>query len=119
MVLQFLKLGDYLFFMDGIAKYIDSSFLLKEILETYLQLRLHFQKLGFSEEDLENPPTYTTVMINGFEKIGNLNKRLKSDVNDFFGGIDDSEYTTYIMDRFKKINELTPLSKDGYNKGRN
>lgn len=109
---------DYLFFMDGIAKYIDSSFLLKEILETYLQLRLHFQELGFSEKDLENPPTYTLNMINGFEKIGHLNKRLKSQINDFFGNIDDSEYSSYIMDRFKKINELTPLSEDGNNKGR-
>jgi hypothetical protein len=49
--------------------FINEYFILRKLLETYLELRQHFQELDFSENDLESPPTYTEKMM---KKINEL-----------------------------------------------
>ena len=46
--------------------FINEYFILRKLLETYLELRQHFQELDFSENDLESPPTYTEKMMTLF-----------------------------------------------------
>ena len=52
-------------------KFLEDSFTLRQLLDTYLELRQHFQELGFSEDQLEKPPHYTRKMMNLFHKFDN------------------------------------------------
>lgn len=98
--------------------YLNESLTVREILNIYLKLRQHFQEIGFSENDLAKPPTHTSTMIDLFSDFGNARSTLLRDVNSYGFDMTNSELTEYLKPLLEKINELTPLSKDGYNKGR-
>ena len=49
--------------MKPFEKYLNNSPLLRDLLEIYLELRQHLQEMGFSESELDNPPTYTFKMM--------------------------------------------------------
>jgi hypothetical protein len=99
--------------MKPYEKFLEDSFTLREILNTYLELRQHFQELGFSEPQLEKPPSYTPTMMRLFHKFGDARDTLLNDVNSY--GVDMS----YLTPLLKKINELTPLKENGYHKRSN
>ena len=92
---------------------------LRELLDTYLELRQHFQELGFSEDELSKPPTYTTKMMSLFHRFEDVRKHLLSTIKSYGFEITFDELMNYIKPLMEKINELTPLSKDGYNQRRN
>ena len=69
--------------MKPYEKFLNESLGLKEIIEIYLQLRQHFQELGFSEEDLVSPPTYTALMMNLHQKFQATQKALFQQVKDY------------------------------------
>ena len=105
--------------MKPFELYLNESLTLRELLNTYLELRQHFQELGFSEGDLENPPTYTSKMMTLFDKFGNLRSHLLKNIRAYGFDMTLDEFTEYITPLMEKINELTPLSKHGYNQRRN
>lgn len=100
-------------------KFLENSFSLRELLDTYLALRLHFQELGFSENDLAKPPTYTTTMMKLFHKFEDARSSLLKDANSYGLDMTWDELIGHIQPLMSNINELTPLSKNGYNQGRN
>jgi hypothetical protein len=99
--------------------YLNESFTLKKLLETYLELRQHFQELGFSEPQLEKPPTYTPTMMRLFHKFGDERDTLLNDVKSYGFDMSFDELTTYLTPLLSKINELTPLKENGNNKRSN
>jgi len=99
--------------------YLNESFTLKKILETYLELRQHFQELGFSEPQLEKPPKYTPTMMRLFHKFGDERDTLLNDANSYGFDMSFDELTAYLTPLLKKINELTPLKENGNNQRSN
>ncbi len=94
--------------------FLNESFGLKELVEIYLKLRQHFQELGFSEKDLENPPTHTPLMMSLFHKFGDTQKALFQQVKDYGFNINWNEFTKYMQPILNKIDEITPLSHVNY-----
>jgi hypothetical protein len=94
--------------------FLNESLGLKELVEIYLQLRRHFQELGFSEKDLKKPPTHTPLMMSLFHKFGDTQKALFRQVKDYGFNIDWNEFTNYMKPILTKIDEITPLSHVNY-----
>ena len=105
--------------MKSYEIYLNESFTLKKLLETYLELRQHFQELGFSEDQLEKPPTYTPNMMRLFSEWVDERDTLLKDVNAYGFDMSFDELTTYLTPLLKKINELTPLKENGNNQRSN
>jgi len=97
--------------------FLDGNGRLKELLEIYLELRLHFQELGFSEKQLEKPPVHTNKMMKLFHMFGDYQKALFQQVKNYGLDITWKEFTDYIEPLLKKINELTPLAEYGNQEG--
>ena len=91
----------------------------RDILDSYLELRQHFQEIGFSESDLENPPSYTGKMMNLHSYIQKVKNELWNKTLSFGVPIRQGEYDNFLLAKMQKINEITPLNKDGYNKRNN
>ena len=100
--------------MKPYEKFLNESIGLKELLEIYLRLRQHFQDMGFSEKDLENPPTYTPMMMDLHHKFGQKQKALLKQVNDYGFDVSMEEFIEYMKPILSKINEITPLSHVDY-----
>jgi hypothetical protein len=105
--------------MKPFENFLSHSSGLREMLDIYLELRQHFQELGFSEEDLKSPPTYTQKMMSLFHKFGDTQKALFQQVKDYGFDIDWNNFTDYTTILLSKIDELTPLKENGNNKRRN
>lgn len=107
--------------MKPFEKFLNNVLGTKELLEIYLELRQHFQELGFSEDDLENPPTYTEKMMKLFHKFGDTQKALFKQINDYGFDTTFTEFMDYMKPLMKKVDELTPLKEkeNGNNKRRN
>jgi len=105
--------------MKPFEKFLNDTLGTKELIETYLELRQEFQRLGFSENDLEKPPTYSPMMMRLFHKFGDTRDALLKDVNSYGFDMSFSELTAYLTPLLKKINELTPLKENGYHKRSN
>jgi hypothetical protein len=103
--------------MKPFELYLNES--LTELLNTYLELRQHFQQLGFSESDLEKPPMYSPMMMRLFHKFGDARDSLLKDSKSYGFDITFNELSEYLEPLMKKINDLTPLNKDGNIKRRN
>jgi hypothetical protein len=85
---------------------------LRQLLDIYLELRKHFQEMGFSESDLDDPPTYTIKMMGLHEKFSHKLNSLHNYIKDYGFDISREELVNYIQPLLMNINELTPL-KDG------
>jgi hypothetical protein len=83
-------------------------------LETYLELRKHFQEMGFSEQDLEKVPVMTVELFKLQDQFHYLKHRLLYDANAYGFDVSDEELRDYLHPLLQNINELTPLSNDGY-----
>ena len=105
--------------MKPFENFLSHSSGLREMLDIYLELRQHFQELGFSEEDLKSPPTYTQKMMSLFHKFGDTQKALFQQVKDYGFDIDWNNFTDYTTILLSKIDELTPLKENGNNERRN
>ena len=105
--------------MRPFEKFLNDSLGTKELLEIYLQLRTHFQEIGFSESDLVNPPTYTNGMFMLQKRFQSSMNALLNQVNAYGFEVSRAELQQYIQPLLQKINELTPLSENGYHEGGN
>jgi hypothetical protein len=104
--------------MKPFEKFLSNSSALRELLDLYLELRQHLQELGFSESELDNPPTYTIKMMNLQERFQNRFNSLIRLIKDYGFDVSKEEVQYYVMPLLQKINDLTPL-KDGNNKRNN
>ena len=103
--------------MKPYEKFLHDRVGLRHLLEIYLELRQHFQEMGFSESDLEKPPTYTDKMMRLFHKFGDTQKALFQQVKDYGLDISRNEFSEYIAPILAKIDQLTPLSHGNNERG--
>ena len=89
------------------------------MLDTYLELRLHLQEEGFSQESLERVTRPTIKMMTLREKFIEKKNALFKQIKDYGFEIHQGELTEYIQPLLNKIDELTPLKENGNNKRRN
>ena len=82
--------------MRPYEKFLHDRVGLRHLLEVYLELRQHFQEIGFSESDLEQPPTYTDKMMMLFHKFGDTQKALFKQVNDYGFDVEWIEFGNFI-----------------------
>lgn len=88
---------------------IQDSLALRQLLDTYMELRQHFQELNFKESDLDDPPTYTTKMMNLHDRFSGRFNTLHKLISDYGFEISRDELRDHIKPLLLKINELIPL----------
>ena len=111
-VLYIQKVFIIFIFMKPFEKYLTHSSHLRDLLDIYLRLRQHLQEMGFSESELDSPPTYTFKMMSLQEKFNNEFNEVVRFIQNYGFDATRDEIADFIMPQLLKINELTPL-KDG------
>jgi hypothetical protein len=94
--------------MKPYEKYLSHTTKLQDLLDIYLSIRMIVKDLGWSEQDLENPPFYPNNLMSAFQRFEEKNKYLFNDTKSFTN-VSWNEYLSYIQPLMKKIDELTPL----------
>ena len=100
--------------MKPFEKFLDGNSSVRELLDTYLELRMHLQQIGLSEKDLESPPIYTTKMMQLQDRFNNKKNTLFRLIKDYGFDIQHNELVSYLMPLLNKINDITPLSDVDY-----
>ena len=101
--------------MKHYKKYITTLKADKDVLETYRDLRKAFQREGWTEKDLNNPPHYPNDIMKNFQKFSDLRDKLFFELKGFFSDIDHNEFVDYLTDKMKLIDIEIPL-EDGSKK---
>jgi len=104
--------------MKPFEKFLEHSSFLRELLDNYLELRIHLQEEGYSQEELERVIRPTMTMMRLREEFISKKNALFKQIKDYGFEINQGELTAYIQPLLNKIDEITPL-KDGDNKRRN
>ena len=94
--------------MNPYEKYLSHTTKLQDLLDIYLSIRMIVKDLGWSEQDLENPPFYPNNLMSAFQRFEEKNKYLFNDTKQFTN-VSWNEYLSYVQPLMKKIDELTPL----------
>ena len=102
-----------------IDKFLENNVNLRGMLDTYLELRLHLQEEGYSQEALERVMRPTNKMIELRERFVSKKNSLFKQIKDYGFKINQGELSEYIQPLLNKIDELTPLKENGNNKRRN
>jgi hypothetical protein len=95
--------------MKPYEKYLSHTNKLQDLLDIYLTIRMIVKDLGWSEQDLENPPFYPNNLMSAFQRFEEKNKYLFNDTKSFTN-VSWNEYLSYVQPLMKKIDELTPLN---------
>ena len=91
---------------------------MRELLDTYLELRLHLQEEGFSQEQLKRFMQPTIKMMTLREKFTNKKNALFRQIKDYGFDVTNDELNEYILPLLSKIDDITPLN-NGNNERRN
>jgi hypothetical protein len=94
--------------MKPYEKYLSHTTKLQDLLDIYLSIRMIVKDLGWSEQDLENPPFYPNNLMSAFQRFEEKNNYLFNDTKSFTN-VSWNEYLSYVQPLMKKIDELTPL----------
>jgi len=105
--------------MNMIDKFLENNVNLRGMLDTYLELRLHLQEEGYSQEALVRVVRPTNKMIELRERFVSKKNSLFKQIKDYGFKINHGELSEYIQPLLNKIDELTPLKENGNNKRRN
>jgi len=101
--------------MKPFEKFLSHSSLVRELLDTYLELRTHLQEEGYSEKELERViPTWRMMLL--YEKFINTKNALFKQIKDYGFEIRLDDLIGYIQPLLNKIDEITPLKENGNNK---
>ena len=104
--------------MKPFEKFLESSVTMRELLDTYLELRLHLQEEGFSQEQLKRFMQPTIKMMTLREKFTNKKNALFRQIKDYGFDVTNDELNEYILPLLSKIDDITPLN-NGNNERRN
>jgi hypothetical protein len=98
-----------------IDKFLENNVTLRGMLDTYLELRLHLQEEGYSQEALERVVSPTKKMIRLRERFVSMKNSLFKQIKDYGFEINQGELTEYIQPLLNKIDDITPLKEYGDN----
>ena len=103
--------------MKPFEKFLESSVTLRELLDTYLELRQHLQEMGFSQEQLSRFMQPTVKMMSLREKFTNKKNALFRQIKDYGFEIEVDDLNEYITPILANIDQLTPLSHGNNERG--
>lgn len=89
-----------------------------KLLDYYLELREEFQRLGYTEKQLEKIQNAPPKIWNLHSLIGINATKLRQIISDFGFDVSRDEFNEFIQKKLKEINDITPL-KNGDNTGNN
>ena len=98
-----------------IDKFLENNVNLRGMLDTYLELRLHLQEKGYSQDALEQVAYPTNKMIELRERFVSKKNSLFKQIKDYGFKINHGELSEYIQPLLNKIDEITPLKEYGDN----
>ena len=79
----------------------------------YTKLRHSFQREGWGQKDLENPPYYPTDIMQNYQKFSFLKNELIENLTSILNNrVDEGLINDYIIERLKQIDLETPLKND-------
>jgi hypothetical protein len=102
--------------MKPFEKFLLHSSLVREMLDSYLELRQHLQEEGFTQKELERVTNPTLRMVLLYEKFNNKKNTLFRQIKDYGFDMRIDELIEYIQPLLNKIDEITPLKENGDNK---
>lgn len=95
--------------MDNWKKFVEDTLSAQEILQKYLELRLMFQDLGYTEKQLENISSGPGRIFEIGDEIGMLIRELKKQLRSFGFEVRDEDLSLYLRSIMNKIDLITPL----------
>jgi hypothetical protein len=101
--------------MNMIDKFLENNVSLRGMLDTYLELRLHLQEEGYSQEELERVVRPTNKMIELSERFTSKKNSLFKQIKAYGFEINQGELFEYIQPLLNKIDDITPLKEYGNN----
>jgi len=108
--IPYLKSGGFVFtLMDNWKKFVEDTLSAQEILQKYLELRIMFQELGYTEEQLKNISSGPERIFEIGNEIGMLISELKKQLRAFGFEVRDEDFRLYLQSIMNKINLITPL----------
>jgi hypothetical protein len=105
--------------MESWEKFANVLQLTKELEENYLKMRKFFQKEGWTEYDLKNPPYFTEELMRLHSNFAPKVQEIIQTIKDYGFNVDGTEVHHYIMDKLSHIDDITPLRKPNGNNKRN
>jgi len=108
--IPYLKSGGFVFtLMDNWKKFVEDTLSAQEILQKYLELRIMFQELGYTEEQLKNISSGPERIFEIGNEIGMLISELKKQLRAFGFEVRDEDFRLYLQSIMNKIDLITPL----------
>ena len=98
-----------------IDKFLENNVNLRGMLDTYLELRLHLQEKGYSQDALEQVAYPTNKMIELRERFVSKKNSLFKQIKAYGFEINQGELSEYIQPLLNKIDDITPLKENGNN----
>ncbi len=95
--------------MKGWEKFAETLDITKDLKETYHKIRKVFQREGWTEKDLKNPPYYPTDLMKNFQKFSNQRDEIFQTIRDYGFDIDHKGVTDYIQNKLRPIDDITTL----------
>jgi hypothetical protein len=101
--------------MEMWQKFANDRLELRELLDVYLEIRLYFKELGYTQEDLKSIRTAPNKLWSLKSILDRKQDDLLRKIYDYGFEIDFSKFSDFLREKYKKIDELTPLD-NGDNK---
>jgi len=95
--------------MKAWRKFVDSLELTKDLEQNYFDMRKIFQREGWTQKDLENPPYYPQDLMLLHLEFKQLIQEVDRTISDYGFNVDGNELHYYIMDKLSRIDDITPL----------
>jgi hypothetical protein len=96
--------------MESWKKFAELLELTKELEETYFNIREVFQREGWTQKDIESPPYYPQDLMFLHRELQQLVQGVDRTIRDYGFGVDGDEVKYYIMDKLRRIDDITPLN---------
>ena len=102
--------------MEAWKKFAETLEITKELEETYFKIREVFQREGWTQKDIENPPYYPNDLMFLHRSMQPLIREIDQTIRDYGFNVDGTEVGYYIMDKLSHIDDITPLREPDGNK---
>jgi len=101
--------------MESWEKFADTLQLTKNLEEIYFKMRKIFQKEGWTQKDIENPPYYPQDLMFLHSELPPLVREIDQTIKDYGFDVDGTKVHYYVMDKLRHIDDITPLKKPSPN----
>jgi hypothetical protein len=97
--------------MKAWEKFAEALKLTEEMEKTYFKIREVFQREGWTQEDVEEPPYYPSDVMTLYRQFRPLIQEIEQTIRDYGFNVDGNEVKDYIKGKLSYIDDITPLRK--------